>query len=101
MNVTLSSPAHDEETSSEEEGSNHHGHQAGFGNQLVIIGDHALAIVRLAPEVDGRCKSDTHNNGKKRDRADHFVPTAPLLEFDWEGCDCPGVFVSQSPIATA
>ena len=91
MNVTLSSPAHDEQTSGEEERPNHHGHQAGFGNQFVVIGSHALAVVRLAPEVDGRCKCDTHNNGEEGDRADHFVPTAYLLKLDWEGCDCPNV----------
>ena len=82
MNATLSSLAYDEETGSEEERSNYHGHQARFGNYLVVVGHHALAIVRLALEVDGRCKSDTYNNGEERERADHFAPTAPLLKFD-------------------
>ena len=96
MYVTLGRPANDEETGGEEERPHHHGHQAGFGNHFVVIGNHALAIVRLAPEVDGRCKCDTHHNGEEGDRADHLVPTAYLLKFGWERWDCPRVFVCQS-----
>ena len=101
MNARLSSPAHDEQSGSEEERSNHHRHQAGFGNHLVIVGNHALAVIGLAPEVDSRCESDSHNNGEERERTDHFIPAAYLLEFNWEGCDCTGMFVSQFLTATA
>ena len=91
VDAFLCSPAHDEETASEEERSNHHGHQARFRKHLVVVGNNAVAVVGLTPEVDSRCKSDSHDNGEEGNRPDYFVPMSHLLKVDWEGCDCSGV----------
>ena len=95
MDALLSSPTHDEETGSEEERTDHHRHQAGFGNCLVVVSDRALAVVGLAPEVDGRSESNSYNNGEKRDRSHYFVPAAYFLKLDGERCDRPKVLISQ------
>jgi len=52
----LRSPAHDEEASGEEERPNYHGHQAGFGHELIAVGDEALLVEDLTPEINGCCE---------------------------------------------
>jgi len=65
MYIHRCGPTHNEQAASEEERSDHHGHQTGFRDDLVVVGDQARTIVRLAPKIDGCCKCDTYYDGEE------------------------------------
>lgn len=78
MNVLVRCPAHDEETTCKEERPNHHGDQPCFWDHFVIIGNHTLAVIGLAPDVDSCCEANSDYDSEEGKRADHFVPATDL-----------------------
>lgn len=85
VDVLCAGPAEDEQAGGEEDGSDHHGREAGLRNGEIVVGFEALDVESLVEEVEGCAEEDADEVGEEGEGADDWAPAADFLKFDGKG----------------
>lgn len=82
--VVVACPGEAEETACEDDGTQHHGWETGFGDGEVVVCFEAGDVEALVEEVDDGAEEDADEEGEEGEGAHDLVPAADFLEDDGE-----------------